>query len=529
MTVSPPRLALTDITKQYPGCLANDGVSLAIAPGEIHAVLGENGAGKSTLVKIAYGLVAPDSGRIEIDGTPVAITSPAAARAAGIGIVFQHFSLFETLTVAENIALGLDDPTQRQGLSERIREVSTRYGMAIDPGRPVHALSVGERQRVEIVRCLLQDPKILILDEPTSVLTPQAIAGLFDTLHKLRAEGRSIVFISHKLEEIRSLCDRATVLRQGRVVGTTEVAGATAEDLARMMIGRELPPFGADHAGTPKAEVLDVQGLTLPTDDPHGTALDDLRLIVHAGEIVGIAGVAGNGQEELLAALSGEKLSPRSDDIYLGGEPVGHLPPGVRRRLGLGFVPGERLGRGAVPDMSLADNALLTGYRRHKLTRKGLLSNGAIGGFADKIIDAFGVVARGRGTPARALSGGNLQKFIVGREILQEPSALIVAYPTWGVDVAAVATIHQALVALRDRGAAIVVLSEDLDELFQLCDRLAVLYAGKLSTPIPVRETSVEAIGLLMSGATPIKTPPGPRARPGPVPAPAEGKTVDAA
>lgn len=500
-----PRLNLSGITKQYPGCLANDDVSLDVQPGEILAVLGENGAGKSTLVKIAYGLVTPDAGTIEIDGELQKIDSPAAARAAGIGIVFQHFSLFETLTVEENIALGLDEPEQRKGLADRIREISTRYGMPVDPTRAVHALSVGERQRVEIVRCLLQDPKILILDEPTSVLTPQAIEGLFETLEQLRREGRSILFISHKLEEIRRLCDRATVLRQGRLVGTIPVAGATAEDLARMMIGRELPQFGADHAGTPGEEILDVQGLSLPSDDPHGTALDDIHLAVHAGEIIGIAGVAGNGQEELLAALSGETLCRRSDDIYIQGEPVGHLAPGKRRRLGLGFVPGERLGRGAVPEMSLAENGLLTGYRRADLATGGWLKGGEINRFADGIIERFNVVTRGRSTQARSLSGGNLQKFIVGREILQDPKVLVVAYPTWGVDVAAVATIHQALVKLRDEGAAIIVLSEDLDELFQLCDRMAVIYAGRLSHPVPVRETSVEAIGLLMSGATPIE------------------------
>ncbi len=496
---TPPRLALIGLTKRYPGCLANDAVSLEIAPGEIHALLGENGAGKSTLVKSVYGLVRPDAGRIEIDGRAVTLDSPAAARAAGVGVVFQHFSLFETLTVEENVALGL--PAGERGLAQRIRAVSQRYGMPVEPGRPVHALSVGERQRVEIVRCLLQDPSILILDEPTSVLTPQAIAGLFATLRQLAAEGRSIVFISHKLEEIRALCDRATVLRGGRVVGAARVADVTAADLARMMIGRDLPAFGSDHAGAPKAETLALRAVSLAADDPHGTDLQDVSLSVRAGEIVGIAGVAGEGQEELLALLSGERLAPAADDVFLAGRGVGRMGPGERRALGLGFVPGERLGRGAAPDMTLTENGFLTGWRRRALTRRGIVAQGPTRRFAEEIIAAFAVACRGPASLARSLSGGNLQRFIVGREIMQEPAALVVAYPTWGVDVAAVAAIHRALVALRDRGAAVVVVSEDLDELLQLCDRLAVLFAGRLSAPMPVREASVERLGLMMAGA----------------------------
>jgi simple sugar transport system ATP-binding protein len=497
-----PRLALHGITKQYPGCLANDRVSFSVAPGEIHALLGENGAGKSTLVKVIYGLVAPDAGSIEIDGQPVSIASPAEARAAGIGIVFQHFSLFESLTVAENIALGLGTGESPRALAPRIREVSARYAMPVDPERAVHDLSVGERQRVEIVRCLLQDPRILILDEPTSVLTPQAIEGLFETLRRLRAEGRSVVFISHKLEEIRALCDRATVLRGGRFVDTVAVADTSATDLARLMIGAAPPPMGADHAGRAGAEALAVRGLTLASDRPHGKDLDRLDLSARSGEILGIAGVAGNGQEELLAVLSGERVLERPDAVLLGGEAVGHLGAGARRVRGLGFVPGERLGRGAVPEMSLAENAFLTGHRRHPLARKGLLARGLIASFADEIIAAYKVATRSRATPARALSGGNLQKFIVGREIMNRPSALVVAYPTWGVDVAAVAAIHQALVALRDEGTAIVVLSEDLDELLSLSDRIAVLHDGHLSDPMPVAGTTPEALGLLMTGAT---------------------------
>ena len=495
------RLRVTGIRKEYPGCLANDDVSLEVRAGEILALLGENGAGKSTLVKVVYGLVAPDAGAIEIDGRAVAIASPAEARAAGIGVVFQHFSLFESLTVAENISLGLDTAAARRDLDRRIREIGERYALSIDPRRLVADLSVGERQRVEIVRCLLQDPAILIFDEPTSVLTPQAIEGLFETLRRLRAEGRAIVFISHKLEEIRALCDRATVLRGGRMVGTVTVAGATVNDLARMMIGRDMPAFGSDHAGRPAGEVLAVRALSLAPAEPHGCALERLSLSARRGEILGIAGIAGNGQEELLAVLSGERLAPSPGHVLLEGRPVGRMPPGARRRLGLGFVPGERLGRGAVPPMSLSENGFLTAHWRLPLAKRGIISPRRRAAFADRVIGEFKVATRSRATAAQALSGGNLQRFIVGREILSGPSALVVAYPTWGVDVAAVAAIHAALVALRDAGAAVVVMSEDLDELLALSDRLAVLTRGRLSPPMPVRECSPERLGLLMSGA----------------------------
>ncbi len=501
---APPRLRVTGVRKQYPGCLANDDVSLTVMPGEILALLGENGAGKSTLVKVIYGLVAPDAGQIEVDGAPAALSSPAAARAAGIGVVFQHFSLFHSMTVAENIALGLDTAEARRDVPARIRAIGERYGLAVDPGRVVGDLSVGEQQRVEIVRVLLQDPQVLIFDEPTSVLTPQAIEGLFDTLRRLRAEGRAIVFISHKLEEIRALCDRATVLRGGRVVGTVPVAGASVNDLARMMIGQDMPPMGSDHAGRAGPVRLSVHALRMASDTPHGTALDGLTMEARGGEILGIAGVAGNGQEELLAALSGERLSPDVDDVRIDGQAAGRLSPGARRRLGLGFVPGERLGRGAVPPMSLAENGFLTAHWRLPMVKRGFIRARDRAAFADRVIGAFKVATRSRATAAQALSGGNLQRFIVGREILSDPSALVVAYPTWGVDVAAVAAIHAALVELRDRGAAVVVLSEDLDELLSLSDRVAVIYSGRLSVPIPRLDCTPERLGLLMSGAEPL-------------------------
>jgi ABC-type uncharacterized transport system ATPase subunit len=495
---TPPLLSLRGIAKAYPTVVANAGIDLDVARGEIHAVLGENGAGKSTLMKIIYGVVEPDAGTIRWNGAPVEIDSPGEARRLGIGMVFQHFSLFETLTVAENIALALPASAARRGLNARIREVSARYGLPLDPARRVHAMSVGERQRVEIVRCLLQDPRLLILDEPTSVLTPQAVDALFVTLRMIAAEGRSILYISHKLDEIRALCHVATVLRDGRVTGQCDPRHETAATLARLMIGADLP-----HPAHRPAELrepgLAIDALTLPADDPFGVTLEDISLTVHVGEIVGIAGVSGNGQQELLAAISGERAVPR-DAVRLLGVPVGDRDPDARRARGLAFVPEDRLGRGAVPEMTLADNALLTAHRMG-LVRRGLVRHRAVQRFAAETIRAFGVKAAGPGALARSLSGGNLQKFIIGREIRQDPRVMVAAQPTWGVDVGASAQIRQALVDLRDRRCAVLVVSEELDELLEICDRIAVIAHGRLSPAMPAAELDAAHIGLLMAGS----------------------------
>jgi general nucleoside transport system ATP-binding protein len=495
-----PRLELQGITKVYPAVVANDGIDLTVMPGEIHAVLGENGAGKSTLMKIIYGVVKPDTGTIRWNGETVAITSPARARSLGLGMVFQHFSPFETLTVSENIALALEPGAAGPELDQRIRDVSERYGLPLDPRRRVHTMSVGERQRVEIVRCLLQRPQLLIMDEPTSVLTPQAVEKLFATLRRLAGEGCSILYISHKLDEIRALCQHATVLRGGRVTGECDPRRETSSGLARMMIGGELPHPRHRAARTRGDGALVVRRLSLPADDPFGTDLADIDLSVRGGEIVGIAGISGNGQKELLAALSGERTVSDEEAIVLNGIAAGRLDAAARRALGLAFVPEERLGRGAVPEMSLADNALLTAHRQG-LTRRGFIRADAVRAYAQETIARFNVKASGPAAAARSLSGGNLQKYIVGREILQGPRVMIAAQPTWGVDVGASAQIRQALVDLRDEGVAALVVSEELDELFEICDRLAVIARGRLSPAKPTRETNAEDIGLLMSGA----------------------------
>ena len=507
--MSAPRLQLLQISKRYPGVVANAGVSLTVQPGEIHAVLGENGAGKSTLMKIIYGAVKPDEGEIRFNGQPVQVRNPQQARALGISMVFQHFSLFDTLTVAENIWLGLDRSTRLKEVTQAIVAKAGQYGLDVDPGRLVHSLSVGERQRVEIVRALLTDPKLLILDEPTSVLTPQAVDKLFITLRRLAEQGCSILYISHKLHEIRALCTACTVLRGGKVTGTCDPREESNASLSRLMIGAE-PQVLEHRESRAGAAVLRVQGLRLPKLDPFGTEIDGIDLEVRAGEVVGIAGVSGNGQQELLYALSGEDVRAAPGSIGVFDRDASAMPPHQRRALGLYFVPEERLGRGAVPAMSLAHNLLLTrteslgasqgAPRWHSRFSAGWIRLSALQAQASDIIARFHVKAHGPQAPARSLSGGNLQKFIVGREIDARPQLLIVAQPTWGVDVGAAAQIRSNILGLRDAGCAVLVVSEELDELFEISDRLHVIAKGRLSPSIPVGQATVEQIGMWMSG-----------------------------
>jgi len=497
--MSEPLLRLSGLTKRYPGVLANDAVSFDIRAGEVHALLGENGAGKSTLVKAIYGLVQPDAGTMTLDGADFAPTDPNDARAAGIAMVFQHFSLFDALTVAENVALGMDDPPPMRDLSDRIRRVSDDYGLPLDPGRIVGDLSAGERQRVEIVRCLLQDPRLLVMDEPTSVLTPQEVEILFATLRKLASEGTAILYISHKLEEIRALCDTATILRLGRVVDTCDPRDTSAGALAERMVGSALtPPARATRA--PGETILSLTGLSAPSPRPFGTTLRDVTLDVARGEVVGIGGVAGNGQDELLLALSGE-MRVRAGMIRLDGRDIGGTGVVARRAMGLLTAPEERLGHAAAPEMSLTENALLSAATRMGLARGGFLDWAGARAFAADVIARFDVRTPGPGTAARALSGGNLQKFVIGREIAQAPDVLVVNQPTWGVDASAAAAIRQALLDLAAEGAAVVVVSQDLDEIMQVADRFAALNGGTLSPTHPVAELTVERIGLMLGGA----------------------------
>jgi simple sugar transport system ATP-binding protein len=490
-----PRLALRGISKLYGDVTANDDVTLDVMPGEILALLGENGAGKSTLMKVVYGATQPDAGTIALDGVPAAIASPAQARALGVAMVFQHFALFETLTVAENIAVGTGG--RATDLHDRLLELSQRYGLALDPARTVHDLSVGERQRVEILRALLAEPRLLILDEPTSVLTPQAIDALFATLQRLAADGVSIVFISHKLDEIRRLASRCAVMRAGRLIAVVDPRAHSEASLARLMLGSD-PPALAAHDSAPGDVALRVAGLSVRGDDRRDW-LHDVTFEVRSGEIVGIAGVSGNGQAALMAALAGERAT-RADAIRLLGEPIGHLGIAARRERGLRYVPEERLGHAAVPQLNLVENIALTAPQRPVWSRAPLRE--AQRGAAD-VLGRFGVKAPGVTARADQLSGGNLQRFIVGRELLPAPRILIIDQPTWGVDAGAAASIRNALLELRGRGCAIVMVSEEIDEIYQLADRIFVIAKGRLSPAVEPRAIPIDELGRWMAGLWP--------------------------
>jgi len=488
-----PRLALAGVTKRYPGVIANDRVDLAVAPGEIHAVLGENGAGKSTLMKIIYGAVRPDDGELFWDGARARIDSPAAARRRGIAMVFQQLALFETLTVAENVWLGLDMELSRAELDHRLAIVARDHELDVPLDRAVHELSLGERQRVELVRALLMAPKLLILDEPTSVLTPQAVDRLFAMLRRIAGGGCSILYISHKLDEVRALCERCTVLRAGRVTGVVDPRAETNESLAALMLG-VAPVKSAARLAAAGAVALDVRGLRLPHH-----AASELSFSLRAGEVLGIAGISGNGQADLLEALSGEALGAAPGTIRLFGEDVSRLAVARRRALGLRYIPEDRHGHGSVPALSLTGNTLLT--RAELVTRGGWLRRGAARQLATRLIERFGVKAEGPDAPARSLSGGNLQKLIVGREIDGAPKVLVVAQPTWGLDVGAAARIREELRALADAGCAVLVISEDLEELFEISSALIVIARGRLSPRVPVAEATIAQIGEWMGGA----------------------------
>ncbi|MBI5130833.1 MAG: ABC transporter ATP-binding protein [Rhodopseudomonas palustris] len=496
-----PLLQGIGLTKRYGGFVANDAIDIAIAPGQAHALLGENGAGKSTLVKILNGLIQPDDGEMRWRGEAFTPNGPAAAHARGIGLVSQHFALFDNLTVAENVALGQIGGESLKTLSARLAQISERYGLPLDPKREVWRLSVGERQRIEIVRALMQEPHCLMLDEPTAVLTPAEAERLFEVLQRLHADGRALLYISHKLEEVKQLCDTATILRAGRVVATCDPRTETAASLARLMVGADVaaPKPQPGHAiGAPRLSVSD---LSLTPDDPHGTTLRRITCDVRAGEIVGIAGVAGNGQDELFAALSGEQLVDDARSISIDGRPAGAFSITARRKLGAAFVPEQRLGHATVPGMRLSDNALLTSHAEGGVVRHGFVDRAALLDLVDRVTAAFDVRKPGRDPEAARLSGGNLQKFIIGREILRQPKLLVVNQPSWGLDAGAAAAIRQALIDLAAGGAAVLVISQDLDELLEIADRVAVMFHGRLSPLVAARETSREQLGLLMGGS----------------------------
>ena len=488
-----PRLSLRAITKRYPTAIANDSVSLDVMPGEIVALLGENGAGKSTLMKVVYGVTRPDAGTIAINGATVNIDSPRRARALGIGMVFQQFALFDSLSVLQNIALGLP-PTPIATIKSRVGELAARYGLEVDVAQRVHDLSAGERQRIEILRALMSEPQVLILDEPTSVLRSQAIDQLFETLRELADGGVSIVFISHKLHEVRSLATRCVVMRAGKVVAEVDPRTESDAALARLMLGGDPPVITAHES--PAAEVaLEVRRLSMPGLDQRDD-LKDVSFDVRSGEIVGIAGISGNGQQTLMAALAGELLvDPNA--IWLLNQPVGGLDPSQRRALGLRYVPEQRLGHAAVSGMTLVDNTVLTDASLQSTT---VLNIARARIAAAEIMQRFRVHAATIDQKMETLSGGNLQKFIVGREVLPAPRVLLLDQPTSGVDAGSAAAIRNELVALRAAGCAILIVSEDIDELYEVTDRLIIIAGGRVSPSRPTREVDVAELGRLMAG-----------------------------
>lgn len=496
-------LKLEGISKYYGTFKANDQISLEIQPGEIHALLGENGAGKSTLVKMLYGSLQPDEGRIVWQGEGVEIPNPATARDLGIGMVFQHFSLFDALTVAENVALALPPGKSLKQVSKELEEISSSYGLPLKASARIHDLSVGERQRVEIVRCLLQHPKLIIMDEPTSVLTPQEAEDLFKVLRRLSDEGKAILYISHKLAEVQALCQEATILRHGKVVGECVPADETPISLAKMMVGSDIHEISPRDVPVAHGDVmLQVKDLSLAGISGFDTALKDINFMLHKGEISGVAGIAGNGQNELFDAVSGERLSSK-DNVTIKGEPVGHLNIQKRRKLGAMFISEERLGHAAVPEFSLSENVILTRHGLEKDLNKGpFVSRRSARKVKDKIVEQFDVRKGSDDPVAQSLSGGNLQKFVLGREVMGDAEIIVVNQPTWGVDAGSAAHIRQTLVDLAAKGAAILVISQDLDELFEVADAIATLSEGRLSPFVPTRSTDRHKIGLQMTSGT---------------------------
>lgn len=495
------RLHLRGIDKVYGSIRANIGVDLSIKAGSVHALLGENGAGKSTLVKIICGVTQPDGGTISIDGVPLRMTDPKIARRAGIGVVFQHFSLFEGLTVVENLALGLDHAVAPRYLVKNISDLLAHYDLSLPLHRQVATLSVSERQRLEITRALLLQPRLLVMDEPTSVLTPQESQHLFTILRNLATEGCSILYISHKLGEIRDLCDAATIMRGGRVIGACDPRATSTHKMATMMFGTRLGKSKGKGVDRHRRDVcLVVQGLTIAARNRDDVALENIDFTLHAGEILGIAGIAGNGQRELAAALDGQTRSPEGCMIRFKGEQMAHRGVRDRRAVGFGAIPEDRNSQGAVGSFSLSENAYLTAWSRRDMTRGGVIAVAAAIGFARRVIRSFLRHGQSHRTPIQTLSGGNMQKFIAGREILQSPAVLVASQPSAGLDAGAVASIHEALRDLAGEGSGIILISQDLDELMALSDRIAVLNRGHLSVPRPVGDLSIEEIGLLMSG-----------------------------
>ena len=496
-----PILVIDNVTKEFPGVVANDSVSVEIRRAEIHCLLGENGAGKTTLADILYGVYRPDEGRVTLNGDTLELHSPRDAIEAGIGMVHQHFELVPPMSVIENVVIGTP-ARQWLDLTEarrRLEEFFADYDVEIDPDAEVGRLSVGEQQWVEIFKTLYFGVEILILDEPTAVLTPQGIEELFTILRRMRDEGLTIILITHKLKEVMDLSDRVTVLRRGEVVGTVNTSDVDQLDLARMMVGREVLLRVDKDRSTPGDPVLEVDAVHIESDTGRGS-LDGLSITVGAGEIVGVAGVSGNGQNALFDAVVGVR-HPTSGSIRIAGEDVTGAPPHRIAALGVASVPADRIAEGLMMDFSVKENLVLGNQRERQFSRAGILNRAQIDAFAAESIENFEIRTPSANQKTRTLSGGNLQKIIMARELHGDPSLIIAHQPTRGLDIAASEYVRRRLVQERDRGAGVLLMSEDLDEIFQLSDRIAVIYDGRIVAMTEPETTSLEQLGLHMAGA----------------------------
>lgn len=496
-------IEMLNITKEFPGIVANDDITLQVEKGEIHALLGENGAGKSTLMNVLFGLYQPEKGKIRVKGKEVNITNPNIANDLGIGMVHQHFMLVDPLTVTENIILG-KEPTKfgtinLKEASQEVKRISEQYGLQVDPNAKIADISVGMQQRVEILKTLYRGAEILIFDEPTAVLTPQEITELISIMKKLIAEGKSIILITHKLKEIMEVCDRVTVIRKGKGIGTVDVKDTNPDHLASLMVGREVVFKTEKAPSKPKQEILKIENLTV-NDSRHVNAVNNLNLTVRAGEIVGIAGVDGNGQSELIEAITG-LMHSQSGKIVLNDKDITNLKPRKVTESGIGHIPQDRHKHGLVLDYSMSENMVLQTYYQKPYSNMGVLNYKEIEKKAKELIAEYDVRTPSEKTLARALSGGNQQKAIIGREMDREPDLLIAAQPTRGLDVGAIEFIHKRLIEHRDQGKAVLLVSFELDEIMNVSDRIAVMYEGQVVAVVNPKETTEQELGLLMAGS----------------------------
>jgi len=491
-------LKISNVTKIYPGCVANDNVSLEFNSGKIYALLGENGAGKSTLVKILSGVIIPDEGKIYLNKNNLKLNSPLDAKKNDIGMVFQHFNLFETLSVFENLIIDSDE--QRESLREKIDSIMKKYNFSIDLDIPVLNLSAGQKQKVEIIRCLIRNPKVLIMDEPTSVLTEQETSELFLSLKKFSEEGILIIYITHKLKEVMQLCDEVAVMRRGKLVSVSEIKNENIESLANKMVGQNLKTIKKKKAKTSSDQLIKITNLNFTSEDPFETNLMDINFSVNRGECLGIAGISGNGQSELFQVLSGEIISDKNC-IEFNNNYIGDLNPQERREYLMAFSPEDRLEQAAIPQMKIFENVALNNFKSSNFFNNGLINENKIKEHSKKIISDFNVNTDNIELKSQFLSGGNLQKLIIGRELITSPDLLICFNPTWGLDVGAINYIHETLIKINEQNKSIILISTDTDELLKLSDKISVIHKGKLSKIMNAEEVTSEKLGILMGGA----------------------------